>query len=115
MRSNNAGCLTAVVAGFSRMMLLIFWIGRPVAWNAAFSTFLLPCVGFLLVPITTMVYVWLMQGVGSRLQGLDWLWLILAVGMDIATIGASAAANRDRLPPGVPGALPPQQPPTGTS
>ena len=112
MRSNSAGCLTAVVAAFSRMMLLIFWIGRPVAWNAAFSTFLLPCVGFLFVPITTMVYVWLMQGAGSSLQGLDWLWLFLAFLMDIATIGASAAANRDRIPAGVPGSLPPQQPPT---
>ena len=115
MSSNNsAGCLTLVVAGFSRIMLLIFWIGRPLAWNATFSTFFLPCLGFLFLPITTMVYVWLMQGIG-RIGGLDWLWLILAFAMDVATVGASAAANRDRLPPGVPGALPPQQPPTGTS
>ena len=111
MKSNySAGCLTAVVASFSRIMLLMFWIGRPVAWNAAFSTFFLPCLGFLVLPITTMVYVWLMQGVGS-ITGTDWLWLILAVAMDIATIGASAATIRDRIPAGVPGSLPPQQPP----
>ena len=115
MSSNNAaGCLTAIVASFSRLMLLMFWIGRPVAWNATFSTFFLPCLGFLLVPITTMTYVWLMQGVG-QLAGADWLWLILAFAMDIATIGASAAANRDRIPAGVPGSLPPQQPPAGTA
>jgi hypothetical protein len=94
------------------MMLLIVWIGRPVAWNAAFSTFFLPCLGFLFLPITTMVYVWLMQGIG-QIGGADWLWLILA--HDIATIGASAAANRDRIPAGVPGSLPPQQPPAGTA
>ena len=107
---STAGCLTAVVASFSRIMLLMFWIGRPVAWNTTFSTFFLPCLGFLFLPITTMVYAWLMQGVG-QLAGTDWLWLILAFAMDIATIGASAAANRDRLPAGVPGALPPQPPP----
>lgn len=117
MRSNNtAGCLTAFVATFSRIMLLMFWIARPLAWNATFSTFFLPCLGFLFLPITTIMYVWLMQGQGiGQIAGLDWLWLILAFAMDMAGIGATAATNRDRLPPGVPGALPPEQPPMGSS
>jgi hypothetical protein len=84
-------------------MLLMFWVSRPVAWNAAFSTFIFPCLGFLVLPITTMVYVWLLQGVGNSIQGLDWLWLFLAFLMDVASIGAAGAANRDRFPAGVPG------------
>ncbi len=112
MRSNNAGCLTAFVSSFSRLMLIMFWIARPVAWNAAFSTVIFPCLGFLFLPITTMVYVWLLQGVGT-IQGLDWLWLLLAFLMDIASIGAAGAANRDRLPPGVPGSTATTQKPSG--
>ena len=100
--TNNAGCLTAFVSSFSRIMLLMFWIARPVQMNAAFNTFILPCLGFLFLPITTMVYVWLMQGVGG-IQGLDWLWLILAVVLDIATVGGAGYANRNRLPGGNPG------------
>jgi hypothetical protein len=70
--------------------------------NAAFSTFILPCLGFLFVPFTTLMYVFLIQGVG-RIEGLDWLWLILAFILDLASIGAAGAANRNRIPAGVPG------------
>jgi hypothetical protein len=102
MRSNNSGCLTGIIAGFSRIMLLMVWFARPVMWNAAFSTFILPCLGFLFVPFTTLMYVFLIQGVG-KIQGLDWLWLVLAFILDIASIGAAGAANRNRIPAGYPG------------
>jgi hypothetical protein len=102
VRTSNSGCLTGIVAGFSRIMLLMLWIARPVMMNAAFGTFIIPCLGFLFVPFTTLVYVFLVQGVG-KIQGLDWLWLILAFIMDLASIGAAAQANRNRIPAGYPG------------
>jgi hypothetical protein len=100
MRNSSGGCLTAFVAAFSRIALLIFYFSRPVAFNATFpGGFLLPCLGFLFLPFTTMVYAWLMQppGVGS-IQGLDWLWLGLAVFSDLATIASAGYANRNRIP-----------------
>ena len=102
MRSNNSGCLTAFVSSFSRIMLLMVWIARPVMMNATFSTFILPCLGFLFLPFTTLMYVFLKQGVGT-IQGLDWLWLFLAVILDIASIGGAGATNRNRIPAGYPG------------
>lgn len=102
MRTNNAGCMSALLPGFSRIMLLMYWISRPVQMNLAFNTFILPCLGFLILPFTTLMYVWLVQGAGG-IQGLDWLWLILAVLLDVASVAGAAAANRDRLPAGVPG------------
>jgi hypothetical protein len=103
MRTNNSsGCLTAFVSSFSRIMLLFVWIARPALMNATFSTFILPCLGFLFLPFTTLMYVFLVQGVGT-IQGLDWLWLFLAVVLDLATIGGAGAANRDRIPAGYPG------------
>jgi hypothetical protein len=102
MRYSNSGCLTGIVAGFSRIMLLMLWFARPVMMNAAFGSFILPCLGFLFVPFTTLMYVFLVQGVG-RIQGLDWLWLVLAFILDIASIGAAGAANRNRIPAGYPG------------
>ncbi len=117
MRNNNSGCLTAFVSSFSRIMLLMFWISRPVAMNAAFNTYIIPCLGFLFLPITTLVYVWLLQGVGS-IQGLDWVWLILAVVLDFATIGSAGYANRNRMPGTTPTTTttppPPSQPPSST-
>jgi hypothetical protein len=102
----RSGCLTGIISGFSRIMLLCVWIARPAMMNATFSTFILPCLGFLILPFTTLMYVFLMQGVGT-IQGLDWLWLGLAALMDIASIGAAGASNRDRIPAGYPGSLPP--------
>jgi hypothetical protein len=102
MRSNNSGCLTAFVASFSRIMLLFAWIARPALMNATFSSFILPCLGFLFLPFTTLMYVFLKQGVGT-IQGLDWLWLFLAVILDLASVAGAGAANRDRIPAGYPG------------
>jgi len=95
MRSNS-GCLTAFLASFSRITLLMVWLARPVLVNAAFSTFILPCLGFLFLPITTLMYVFLWSPTG--LQGLDWLWIALAAFLDIATIGTAGYSNRDRMP-----------------
>ena len=96
MRSNSSGCLTAFVASFSRIMLLMIWLARPVAVNNAFSTFIIPCLGFLFLPITTLMYVFLWTPTG--LQGLDWLWIALAAFLDIATLASAGYSNRDRMP-----------------
>jgi len=102
---NSAGCLTAFISMFARIMLLFVWIARPVMVNASFSTFILPCLGILFLPFTTLMYILLVQGVGT-IQGLDWLWLILAVVVDIANIGAAGASNRNYIPAGYPGSYP---------
>ena len=117
MRNNNAGCLSALLPAFARIMLLMEWISRPVQWNAAFSTFIIPCLGFLFLPFTTLMYVWLVQGVGG-IQGIDWLWLGIAVFCDIASLGSAGYANRNRMPGMAPATttapLPPSQPPSST-
>src|SRR5512136_3273557 len=97
MRNNNSGCLAALLPAFSRIMLLMYWISRPVQMELAFNTFILPCLGFLFLPFTTLMYVWLVQGAGG-IQGLDWLWLILAVLIDVASLGSAGYANRNRMP-----------------
>jgi len=57
--------------------------------------------------------VWLFwSSPGAGIQGFDWLWLILAVLLDLATIAGAGAANRDRIPAGYPGS---SQTPTQTS
>ena len=112
MRNNSSGCLTAFVSSFSRIMLLMAWIARPALMDAAFGSFIIPCLGFLFLPFTTLMYVILIQGVGS-IQGLDWLWLFLAAVLDIASIGAAGATNRNYIPAGVPGST--QAPASGPS
>jgi hypothetical protein len=97
--------LTGFVSGFSRLALLIFYFSRPLQWNVVFKgSFILPCLGFLFLPFTTMVYVWLLQGVGS-IQGFNWVWLGLAALSDLASLAGAGYANRDRIP-GTQGTMP---------
>jgi hypothetical protein len=100
--NNNSGCLTAFIASFSRITLFFAWLARPALMDAAFSTVIIPCLGFLFLPFTTLMYVILIQGPG-KIQGLDWLWLVLAAIMDLASIAGAGAANRNRIPAGYPG------------
>ena len=111
---SSGGCLTAFVALFSRIALLTFYFSRPVAWNATFQGWLVPCLGFLFLPFTTMVYAWLMMpgtnGV-TGIQGADWLWLGLALFSDLATIASAGYANRQAIPGYPSGTTPPPSTP----
>ena len=52
------GCLFALFGGlFPRLALLILWIARPALVDAAFNTFLLPLLGIIFLPFTTLIYV----------------------------------------------------------
>jgi hypothetical protein len=110
-QQNSSGCLTGFLAGFSRFFLIFAWIARPIAFNTVFSgSWILPCLGILFLPFTTLMYVLLVTNQPGTISGLDWLWLGLAVVIDLAAIGAAGAANRDKVPQGYPGALPPEPP-----
>jgi hypothetical protein len=88
--------LTAAISGFSRLFLLFYWLARPVQVDAAFGGFILPCVGFVILPFATLMYVMLWQAGG--LQGLDWLWVILAAVLDIIGLGSAGYSNRNYIP-----------------
>jgi hypothetical protein len=102
-RQTNSGCLTAIVSSFSRIMLIFFWLARPNVMDAMFGTFIVPCLGFLFLPFTTLMYVLLQSSSVGGIQGLDWLWLALAVVLDISSIASAGYTNRDRIPEGYPG------------
>ena len=92
------GCLFALFAGlFPRLALFIVWVAKPALVSAAFSTWLVPLLGIIFLPFTTLMYVLLWSG-GVGLVGFDWFWLVLAVFLDISHWGATAYSNRDRLP-----------------
>jgi hypothetical protein len=78
-------CLLALMAAFfPRIGFLVLWLARPALVSAAFgSSFLLPVVGIIFLPFTTLFYV-LLYHPGIGLYGWDWVWLGLAVLLDIS-------------------------------
>ena len=93
------GCLFLIFAGaFPRLAVLFIWLARPVMFSAAFGgSWLIPLLGVLFLPLTTLMYVLLWSTTGG-IAGFDWFWLILALILDLGGIGSSGYANRNRAP-----------------
>jgi hypothetical protein len=89
-------CLfTTLVLFGPRLGILIWWLIDPVRWNLAFPSFLWPLLGFLFLPWTTIVYV----SVGiNGLSWFDWVWLAIALLVDLGSYGGGAYGNRNRIP-----------------
>jgi len=89
--------LSALVVIGARGVLFLVWLFQPVRWNAAFDGFsiLVPLLGFLFLPWTTLMYVLVAPG---GLVGLDFLWMGLAVLADIASYAGSGVYGRRRHP-----------------
>jgi hypothetical protein len=77
-----------------RAAIVIWWLLQPLRWQATFSTFLLPLLGFLFLPWTTLAYVVVAPGgvVGGK-------WLLLALGLlaDVAGYAGGGYGNRGRV------------------
>jgi hypothetical protein len=83
------GCLLAIMAAFvPRLVFLIIWIARPVYIDAVFDTFIFPLLGLIFLPFTTLIYV-LLDAPPVGIAGFDWLWIVLAVLLDLAHYGSA--------------------------
>jgi hypothetical protein len=91
------GCLFAMFGGlFPRLALLVLWIARPALVDAAFTTFILPLLGIIILPFTTLIYVIVyIPGVG--LTGWGFFWVILALLLDLGHLGTSYS-QREQIP-----------------
>ena len=75
-----------------RLALVVWWLfGDKV--GAAFSTWILPLLGLLFLPWTTLFYVIVWSPIGG-VDGAEWLFVALGVALDIGTYSARAAKSR---------------------
>lgn len=81
-----------------RAGILVWWLIQPIRWEAAFNTFIWPFLGFLFLPWTTLMYVAVLGANG--IVGFDWVWLAIAVVMDIGMYAGGGYGNRNRMPYG---------------
>jgi uncharacterized membrane protein len=87
------GCLFALLSGFfPRLGLLIVWIFTNEV-DQAFDGFILPLLGLIFLPLTTLVYALLWAPLGG-VDGIEWFWVVLAFLFDIGALGAGARSRR---------------------
>jgi hypothetical protein len=87
-------CLFLILLLFGpRSVIVIWWLLQPLRWEATFGSFIVPFLGFLILPWTTLMYVIVAPG---GLVGLDVLWMGLAVLADIASYTGGGVYGRRR-------------------
>jgi hypothetical protein len=88
-----------LISGLARLAFLGVWIWSPLVTRAFHGTllagWLLPLIGFFFLPITALVYV-LVWVPGVGVTGWSWLWVALAVLIDLGTHSAGAYSSRRR-------------------
>jgi CDP-diglyceride synthetase len=87
------GCLFALIAAISpRVALVLVWLFTNLV-DRAFTGFLLPLLGLVFLPLTTLFYVLAYQPVvGVR----GWGWFLVVIGLlfDLGSYGGGARSRR---------------------
>jgi hypothetical protein len=80
------GCLVVMASvAFPRITLGLLWILTPLV-DRAFQTWVLPLLGLLFAPFTTMVYI-LAWRPETGVSGGGWVWVFLGLLIDLGVLG----------------------------
>jgi hypothetical protein len=87
------GCLILIVfLAFPRLALaLLFFFTNYI--ERAYHGLLIPLLGFIFLPLTTLVYAWMIN-THQPIAGLNLILLIVAVVIDLGSIGHGASRRR---------------------
>lgn len=89
------GCLLVLLAAFApRVTLVLVWIFSDLV-DRAFAGFVIPLLGLLVLPYTTLFYVLAWSPVGG-VSGWGWLVVTLGFFCDLGHLAGSAYARRAR-------------------
>jgi hypothetical protein len=87
--------LLLVLLMFPRVALVLMWFYSTYLQRAFHGGLVLPVLGFIFLPITTIVYAWELNS-GMPTAGINLLWLLVAVVMDLGGLGGGARRQRWR-------------------
>lgn len=86
--------LVILVLAFPRVILaLMFFFSSYL--ERAYHGILIPLLGFIFLPITTLVYAWMVNN-GLPMTGLNLIWIVLAVLIDLGSFGGGYSRRRSR-------------------
>jgi hypothetical protein len=86
------GCILALL---SRVALLVLWLATPLVTRAFQGNWVLPLLGIIFLPLTTLAYV-VAYAVGNGVTGWAWLWVVLGFLFDVAIHTAGINTGRRR-------------------
>ena len=81
--------LLLIVLTFPRVALVLMWIYSTYLQLSFHGILVLPVLGFIFLPLTTIVYAWELNS-GMPTTGINLLWLLVAVVIDLGGLGGGA-------------------------
>ena len=88
-------CLIALLAYFAPRFAIVLVVLFSDYLGTAYRTILIPFLGFLFLPLTTLAYAWAIHSRGS-VEGLALAVVLLALLADLGLIGRAARERRKR-------------------
>jgi len=79
-----------------RAGLLIWWLVNPGRFHMVYSNLLLPIIGTIFLPITTLTYTFVFKSSYGGLASLDWLLMGIALLVDMSLYGGGVFSRRRR-------------------
>lgn len=87
-------CLAALAALISpRFVIVLWWLLDSARWTALFDNLIVPVLGFIFLPWTTLTYVFFAP---TGFGGLAPIVVVIAVLIDAGTYGGGVFGNRSR-------------------
>ena len=87
--------LVILVVAFPRVIMVLMFLLSDYL-QRAYHNLLIPLLGFIFLPLTTIVYAWLVN-THSPVEGINLIYLILAVVIDVGGLGGGEIHRRRRL------------------
>lgn len=89
--------LTTLVLLGPRFAVALWWLFDPARFNLVYGTFIWPLLGLIFLPFTTLMWTLVWQPVAG-ISGFNWIWIAIAVVLDIASYTGGGYGNRNRIP-----------------
>ncbi|MEO8594029.1 MAG: hypothetical protein ABI759_11970 [Candidatus Solibacter sp.] len=87
--------LVLLILAFPRIVLAIMFFTSTYL-QRAYDNILIPVLGFVFLPLTTLVYAWL-TNTHQALAGINLIYMIVAVAIDLGGLSGGESHRRRRL------------------
>ncbi len=88
-------CCLALIALAAPRLAIVLLVLFSDYLGTAFQSWLVPFLGFLFLPLTTLAYAWAVHSSGS-VEGIGLALVVLAALIDLGVVGGSARSRRGK-------------------